>query len=210
MKIVKKAFDKIIQAKSEEELLNIPRSLNIPVKFHYKPQKYPLFSWGIRKSELKQLQTKGIINIETGDVNIPKNNTLAKLLYAVLWKQGDAQKIRHIISGINQSKNTSYQNAVVFYQFGRYLSHTTEPIIDQHVLRAYGVYKAGTNQRKIARLRRISTISKRNDEELINNYKKWITAMSPNYPTSKKKYYRALDNVLFAIGKYIKIPKNQA
>jgi hypothetical protein len=64
---------------------------------------------------------------------------LTKLLYAVLWKNGDLAKVKHVVKGILDKRDES-DNSIIFYQFGRHLSEKkSEPIVDQHVLRAFGI-----------------------------------------------------------------------
>jgi hypothetical protein len=55
----------------------------------------------------------------------------------MVWKNGDLKKLKHIANGIADAKETSdnYNDAPVFYQFGKYLTDKeNHPIIDQHVI----------------------------------------------------------------------------
>ena len=77
-----------------------------------------------------------------------------KLLYSIIWKNGDLLKVKHIIQGIleseienvdnNDKEFVEKQDSLVFYQFGKYLTKkNNEPIIDQHVVRAFAVSRNG-------------------------------------------------------------------
>src|SRR5690606_32497026 len=99
---------------------------------------------------------------------------LAKLLYSVLWKNGDLLKVKHIIEGIVSEEIDDKENGLVFYQFGKYLAKMPgEPIIDQHVLRAFGAYKANGDKEKLKRLKRLSLITIK-EKKLIYEYKSWL------------------------------------
>ena len=88
----------------------------------------------------------GSINDENDIVIRSDANPLEKLLYAIVWKNGDLLKLRHVIHGIVDSDvGRKGKNGVVFYQFGKHLSKLGKPIIDQHVLRAFAVYDAIVN-----------------------------------------------------------------
>jgi hypothetical protein len=52
------------------------------------------------------------------------------------WKNNDLKKLKHIIEGI-KDENEYKKTGIVFYQFGKHLRNIGEPIIDQHVLRAF-------------------------------------------------------------------------
>lgn len=102
-------------------------------------EKYPRIEFNIQPDEVRMLLTNG--KIDQKKISDP----LTKLLYAMAWKQGDLNKIKHIINGIlhTEDNTKSQENALVFYQFGKHLTKSNgEPIIDQHVLRAFSVYKS--------------------------------------------------------------------
>ena len=60
---------------------------------------------------------------------------------------GDLKKITHIIEGYNFWRRWK-GNGITFYQFGKYLSNKkAEPIIDQHIIRAFGIYEADDDEK---------------------------------------------------------------
>ena len=93
---------------------------------------------------------------------------------------------------------------MVFYQFGRYLTKEDgEPIVDQHVLRAFGIFKAKGNRKEVDRLRKLSIVTKK-DHKLIEDYRHWLrTALTPELRRVDNYAYH-VDKVLFALGKAVK------
>jgi hypothetical protein len=153
--------------------------------------KYPLLNFKIGKDEINILKNDGIIT----DENILANNisdlnhlsALEKLLYALIWKQGELVKLRSVISGIIGLQTDS---GLVFNQFGRYLSSNDEVIIDQHTIRAYIYYKTNII---------IKTI---NNQHYVNYTEEYKNCIVNNKILSKNKIQ--VDELLFAIGKELK------
>jgi hypothetical protein len=86
---------------------------------------------------------------------------MEKLLYALAWKNGDLRKVKHIVAGILSSEDDAANKAIVFNQFGIYLSgKRNEPIIDQHVLRAFAIFKYRENPTEIERFRKMDVVTK--------------------------------------------------
>ena len=135
------------------------------------------------------------------------------MLYSIVWKNGDLKKIKHIIKGISEVNDSSSEqdDALVFYQFGKYLTKNTgQPIIDQHVIRAFAVYKS-TDYNRVEELQRLETL-KKTHKPLINDYINWLQGdeLSDEIKAiSDYSYY--IDKLLFATGKSIKFvkPKRQ-
>lgn len=121
------------------------------------------------------------------------------------------KKIKHIIQGIKDvDKSDSNKNdGLVFYQFGKYLTKKEgQPIIDQHVLRAYKVYQTDSNNdNEISNSRLLATIGKW-EINLINDYKNWLKSneISIELKNEKDCAYH-IDKILFAVGKKIKLKK---
>jgi hypothetical protein len=66
------------------------------------------------------------------------DNSLARFLLAFIWKQGDFDKVKHVLAGFVGTEDTS---AVVLRQFGRHLkSPLMQPIFDQHTARHTMLY----------------------------------------------------------------------
>lgn len=92
----------------------------------------------------------------------------------------------------------------MFYQFGKYLTKLPgQPIIDQHVIRAFGIYKA-TNLDEITRLRHMKIIDKTHID-IIEAYKVWLISDAIHDELKNNvDYTYYIDNLLFATGKIIK------
>ncbi|MBK7341726.1 MAG: hypothetical protein IPJ06_00655 [Saprospiraceae bacterium] len=134
-----------------------------------------------------------------------KRTPLERLLYSIIWKQGDLKKIHHIINGIrsNASEYSDCQG-IVFQQFGSHLSNSQEePIIDQHVIRAFGV--AHVDLDEIQGLLKMSTFRKK-DLPLIHQYSNWLRNLNVYIKESNKQsVIRWIDKILFSLGKDIKV-----
>jgi hypothetical protein len=119
------------------------------------------------------------------------------------------KKIKHIIKGILGSENNSndQDNALVFYQFGKYLTKIPgQPIIDQHVIRAYSIYCL-TDSENVETLRKLETVDKTH-KPIIKEYKNWLTSDNITIELKKEKEYTYhIDKLLFATGKTIKFRK---
>ena len=158
-------FKLIRNSETIEDLISIEKE-EFENKFRMDSKVYPKIEFDIKPSDLNELIKKGIL--ET-DFNFKENITkeikdpLSKLLYSLAWKNGDLKKIKHIAKGISEfEKDIKDQaDAFVFYQFGKYLTKTEgQPIIDQHVIRAFSVYITN-NMNIIERFRKLITITKK-------------------------------------------------
>jgi hypothetical protein len=204
MEIVKLAFDKLMNSKNIDEVENILDDLKIEKKYRMDIDTYPQIKFKITKKEIQELKRDGTLTTENLFTNISNADTLTKLLYAISWKNGDLKKVKHIIEGIISEPNDEKDRGLVFYQFGKYLTKKEgEPIIDQHVLRSFGIYLANRDQNKIEKLKQLSVITK--DEKcLINQYKLWLKTGLNKELRENENYSYYVDKVLFAIGKSVK------
>ena len=128
-----------------------------------------------------------------------------KLFYAMLWKQGDLPKLIHIIEGLVGKEKTSNQG-MVLHQFGKYLNNKrTQPIIDQHVVRAYKVFKNLDNDSLFNEYRRINQLETGKHKTYIAEYVEWIKDMKPKMEGGEReKFLFKVDRILMALGKAIK------
>jgi hypothetical protein len=220
-------FSKIMEAKCPEDLDTVYDNLSIPPKNRMSADKYPKIEFTITRDEIKYL--KSISKIEANN-QFNKNlaatltTSIEKIMYSLIWKNGDLLKIKHIISGIlgeviidnnhteievEENNKTDENSPLVFNQFGKYLNDKVEPIIDQHVIRAFAVYKAKYNVdseiNEVNENRQISTLKYKLHNQLVNEYKEWLIS---NEITSELKnidgYKYYIDKLLFAAGKSIK------
>jgi len=205
-------FKLIRDSETIEDLIFIEKE-EFENKFRMDSKVYPKIEFDIKPSDLNELEKKGFL--ET-DFNFKENITkkikdpLTKLLYSLAWKNGDLNKLKHIAKGISEFEKDIHdqEDAFVFYQFGKYLTKTDgQPIIDQHVIRAFSVYITN-DMADISRFRKLGTITK-NEKEKISKYIEWLKSneISKNLK-SIKDYSYYIDKILFATGKKIKTKKN--
>lgn len=202
-------FDLIRKAKNISEIERISEIMSIPVKNRIRDEDYPRIDFSINQSEIQSLIDSNALDNNlnfTKAITSKLSDPLTKLLYATAWKNGDLKKIKHIINGIiaTGDQSSDQDEALVFYQFGKYLTKVSgEPIIDQHVIRAFAIYKS-TDLEQVARLRQLKMIDKRH-KSIIQKYKEWLT--SPELTSelkNEKDYTYHIDKLLFATGKTIK------
>jgi hypothetical protein len=206
MEIIQYTFEKLSKATSINDVNNILKDLEVDKKHQMDDEMYPPINFRITKNEIKELIKKGLLTEEYFVKDVSNQNVLTKLLYSVAWKNGDIKKIRHIIEGIMSEDDSEKESALVFYQFGKYLTKRPgEPIIDQHVLRAFGIHKALNNQdeHEIQRLTTLSVMTKK-EKELIDDYKNWLKNDLKDELRKHDDYAYYVDKVLFAVGKKIK------
>jgi hypothetical protein len=202
-------FNQIMKCKSIEELLEIYTTCDIPDKNRMDSVSYPKLEIRITEAEIKDLKKSNYINdnleFEPNLSSLIKD-PLCKLLYATAWKNGDLKKIKHIVKGIIEvnQEETDQNSALVFYQFGKYLTNTPgQPIIDQHVIRAFGVYRS-FEESDITKYGKLKALNK-GHKKIIDEYKKWLLSDNIN-PSLKAKedYSYHIDQLLFALGKTLK------
>lgn len=212
VKLTTKTFEAIKASKTVEDLEKIHDSLKVPPKNKIKIDGYPKIDFDIQPKEIRKLQKNNLIDDEcllSNEISLKLTDPISKLLYAVAWKNGDLKKVRHVINGIldTEKNEDSQEDALVFYQFGKYLTKKLgEPIIDQHVIRAFAVYIT-EDQKTVEKYRTIDTLNKKH-RGLISEYKNWVTSNEITQELrNEKDYAYYIDKILFAIGKTIKIPK---
>jgi hypothetical protein len=202
-------FDLIKKAKTISDIDCIHDTMKIPTKNRMSIDGYPKIEFSINQKEIQSLIDNKILDDNlnfTTDITSNLTDPLAKLLYATAWKNGDLKKVKHIIKGIvdSESENSDQDEALVFYQFGKYLTKVPgQPIIDQHVIRAFAIHKM-TDFEQVTTLRQMKIIDQRH-KYIIQQYKDWLTS---NELTNELKsiidYTYHIDKLLFATGKSIK------
>jgi hypothetical protein len=206
-------FNSIKDSKSISDLEKILDKNEVDKKYWIKDVDYPKLDFNITKSEIKKLEYESYIsnNIFNHNKIGEVDNTISKLLYAMAWKNGDLKKIKHIIQGIKEvdEVNASKNDGLVFYQFGKYLTKKGgQPIIDQHVLRAFKVYQSDiNNEDEVSNAINLTKVTK-NEIELIKEYKDWlISDKISSILKQELDYAYHIDKILFAVGKKIKSKK---
>jgi len=175
-------------------------------KFHFNEDKYPDIPFTLTREEIAQLHTAKILTPENeiSEQNLPDLTPFEKLLYALAWKNGDLKKIKHIVKGVLSEQEDETSEAIVFWQFGRFLTgNAAEPIIDQHVLRAFGVYRYRDNETKRNEYQMMGLITA-DELPLIKEYKDWLNKKVSPELRKQPNYKREVDKILFALGKYLK------
>lgn len=140
-----------------------------------------------------------------------KLTALEKLLIAILWKNVDLGKERHVIAGI-EGREHKEQHGTVFNFFGRYLSGVNPYILDQHTLRCFVVRESNadnTDQSALERAKSFKAINGKNEV-----HRGWIKAYVDFYQTLEQKlddrkaeraekleYFYWVDRLLFRTGK---------
>ncbi|MDD4528002.1 MAG: hypothetical protein PHF25_08225 [Candidatus Margulisbacteria bacterium] len=204
-------FNKILEAQDTDSIKKIIDEDPVLIKNKMNVDKYPRINFDINKDEIDLLINQNVIDNEGNIIpnfqNIIKNSdAITKLFYVALWKNGDLTKIKHIIQGIrDKEESISKEDGLVFYHFGKYLKNKNLPIIDQHVLRAFAIYKTeNTDSKKINKLRKLSTVNK-SHKKIISDYKKWSVKEVQINLKNIPDYLYYIDKTLFALGKAIKI-----
>lgn len=207
--LTRKTFASITNAKNCAEL----KSIKILAGENFNEALYPKIDFSISKKEIEELKLENILEEDLSfskDISSRIKDPLTKLLFATVWKNGDLQKIKHIIQGIvdQGSEKNEQESALVFYQFGKHLTKESgEPIVDQHVIRAFAVYNCKEGQDPTSLLK-ISTLNKNHIEHIVE-YKKWMLSdQIHDELKSDPDYCYEIDKLLFALGKAIKFSKD--
>ena len=168
MHMVKSTFERIKKAQSKSHLQKIQQDPLI--KFKFDEQKYPPLQFVLSNEDVEVINQA--VNPENGHFDIQPllNDPISKLLYALVWKQGDLLKLKTLLAGINGVNDLSQKQGAVFRQFGRHLVDRNEPIVDQHVLRAFAIFQNSDDESKVSSIRK----KKQFEVDLINLYRKWF------------------------------------
>lgn len=213
--LVENLIGKISNAKTIHSLHHIPFELNLKdeITKNMPGAMYPKLGMKISPEDIKQLQASGCVNeemqfshtIATGQgSNGSQLTALEKLLFSVIWKNGDLGKEKHLIKGVlNTGHNEN--TGTVFYEFGGYLSGRNPFILDQHTLRCFGVYFENEDI-SLTLARKMSVVKAQQYD-----HQKWIAAYKHFYDELLKEtahdsnFLYEVDRLLFGVGKLIKI-----
>lgn len=202
---MKELFEKAASARSLHELDDIiGENENILKAVEEFENKYPRFDLSISPAELQQLIDEKTLIEKEHAINLNREggfSTFEKLLLAVLWKNGQLSRVRPIVKGILGEKNSGSDFGIIFHQFGKSLADPNEPIVDQHVLRAfceYGDLSKVAGRKKVPR----KAVFKEADRSLVDAYCSWFKEVLKKVPEAEKKDFKyRFDKLLFAIGK---------
>ncbi|RDC63817.1 hypothetical protein [Adhaeribacter pallidiroseus] len=203
---MKNLFLKIEKARTSDYLdiliESYPKVFSVVKDFELK---YPRLPFNFTLNDLQKLKSKGIITDENLlDLQVDLQFTeLKRLLLAVLWKNGHITRIQSVLDGIGGTIKSKTDYGVIFRQFGKSLAEPNEPIVDQHVLRAYCEYgnlKDVIGRNKVPR----KSVFKSSDQSLIDSYRKWLANILANVkPEERNSFKYKIDKIMFAIGKLL-------
>jgi hypothetical protein len=212
---IKGIFKQIENATSIEELKSIENQDQYAYlkdkKFNIPESKYPRLDISLTKEDITSLKEKNFLDkdgvlcksIATKNDLLTPLSPLEKLLYSILWKNGDLGKEKHIHDGVIGRDDK--KNALVFYYFGKHLAEKSNPIIDQHVIRAWKSFKAVNDESQNFEEKLGEKDVTRKDKEVCEDYIDWQNKIKMKIKKDVHidfAYY--VDRLLFALGKYLK------
>lgn len=160
-------------------------------------------------------ETRGGLSLSPAIANDASGRftTLEKLLYSILWKNGDLSKEKHLIAGI-LGETPATPEGLVFRRFGEYLSGNRRYILDQHTVRAYAVFEARHSSAEIRKARSMNILNGRNKQhqQWVNGYDQYMAATAGRLvkihgghsPFVLDTLYE-IDLLLFGLGKMVKL-----
>jgi hypothetical protein len=210
---VKKIFSLIENASTIDELMKIQNQFTPKeIKDFFPSNKYPKLEFSLSPEEVNQLKKEKVLDSD-GTISkcCAKNNVLRtpleKLLYSIIWKNGDLGKEKHITDGVlatRENKEIKNEKGLVFYQFGKHLKDKINPIIDQHVVRAFSLYEACESDiENINKILKKETINAK-DKHVFSRYVKWQSKHKLKVSNPAEFTYY-LDRLMFGLGKSVKI-----
>lgn len=216
---VTKLFDYIRASKTLDDLYLIPEKFEFEKLFikNMPGVKFPRLRFQITDEEVHALTQMGILsekmqlspNLASGMLENGKMLTpLEKLLYAVLWKNGDLGKESHLISGVLGNEHQQ-KFGTVFYEFGGYLSGKNYYILDQHTLRCFAVYESPEETTASARILELIDGTNKKHISWMESYKKFYEDICKNINCDKTDFLHFVDRLLFGAGKLIKLTKKK-
>jgi len=214
--LVETTFTEILMADNVSALKKILTTQPTLNKWQMDRSKYPELQFKLTAEDIRSLKADKVdedLRLHA-DLSANLKTPLEKLLYALAWKNGDLQKVGHIIKGAIDVGATSLTNGPgqVFRQFGRHLADAAESIVDQHVLRAFELYelykKSNTpSPDDVTAIRKKINWDK--DVACIKRYKAWLKTQFSERQRSEPGYVVNLDMVLFALGRAVKITRTR-
>jgi hypothetical protein len=167
--------------------------------------KYPRIDFKLNKDELKFIYDRIVKNQPIINSQSDLNDPISKLLYALVWKNGDLPKLKHIVMGIFDKMPAYKDNeGIVLFYFGRYLTNpNANSIIDQHVIRTYKLF-ISEDENGFDEIRKFNGVKMKNNLDVIG-YFEWLgrNICEPLISNSDALY--EIDKILFSLGKRIKI-----
>lgn len=204
--LIKEVFKEIKISTTYENLINIRKRIEKETDISFNENKYPKIMYKISREEILQNNVFGkngkeyISKLEAGIISGQITDPLTKLLYGMAWKQGDLPKLKYIIDGVIKCGEVeiSQDDAPIFFQFGKHLANPElEPIIDQHVVRAFTKCFYDNKNFKIPR----------DYKQIIKDYKGWLMGLKLE-EKNRIEFLYEIDKILYISGKALKIYKS--
>jgi len=217
-KFIKKLFQDVEEIDDVSHLRDLQAS---PTYCHLElpREKFPRLKFQISDFEVHELKKIGILtkqntlseDLSSGRVKLNSNdayelNSLEKLLYAILWKQGDLGKERLLLEGILANKLKDKRP--VFYEFGGYLAGRNPYILDQHTLRCFALLECSESEVKDIR-KHSDIVSHKKREIWISRFKGFYEELHMRIKLEKKDFFYETDRLLFGAGKFVKLTSKQ-
>lgn len=199
-----KVFKAIEDAKRVEDLQEIrPEFLR---KYFLSTSKYPDIPFTLSKKEINDLG--GLEFTLSQKILENELSSLERLLLSMLWKNGDFGKEKHILEGILEATDfRKKETGLVFYQFGRRLENPKkEPIIDQHILRAFR-FQFNPSKMEVDQIIKKEELTKKDVEDILA-YKIWVNEQADKINEENHIILFEIDKILFAIGRFLKRNKS--
>lgn len=179
-------------------------------------EKFPRMRLRLTCEEMDELQRIGVLSNElqltsalaSGKLaNGQQLSALEKLLYAVLWKNGDLGKEQHIVAGI-YGKEHQQKTGTVFYEFGAYLRGKNTFIMDQHTLRCFAVASSDGEQLEQARQLELIDRTQPQHAKWMGMYVDFYERIEQQRKIAAQDFLYEIDRLFFGAGKLIKLGKN--
>ena len=109
-------FEKITKASTKNDLIKIEKE-SFESKYLMDTETFPKIDFNISSDEIDDLIVNNVIDKNYNLKPIPENSTpLTKLLYSIIWKNGDLKKLKHIAKGIHRDdlSITEQESSFVF------------------------------------------------------------------------------------------------
>jgi hypothetical protein len=203
---IKSLFAALEECNSLDSVNAFVASSNLSEQIKTFQTKYPLFDFSLTKSDINHLININVLNDDhtLNSTNFP-SDPLCKLLAAVLWKNGDIKKVQHIVDGILEDSKDRSEYSLIFKQYGASLANESEPIVDQHVLRAFEIYSIEPYSEELVEKSRQKSLFKTKDKGLLDRYRNWFKQLVSKVPVSDRaEFSNIIDKVIFIYGKGVK------
>jgi hypothetical protein len=202
--LVDSVYSGIIKSKSIEEIKEIWKYLDNKKSDSFETT-YPRIHFKLDQTELQFIYNRIISNQPIINPNSDLKSPIEKLLYAMVWKNGDLLKLKHIVMGVFDEMPAYKENeGVVLYYFGRYLTNpNANSIIDQHVIRTYKLY-VSKDEKEFDEARKFNGVKKKHEED-VKGYLNWLTTNIKEPLKSNHDTLYEIDKLLFSLGKIMKL-----